>query len=171
MISLSTTIFSIPLIKREDIDNFNCQETENQDCCALLAFKIAKNHHARVASIFIINKSGFNIKPLSNNLNKGRWIKHDDHQNIDINCDPPTEPIANGQFVSFSSITSHFFGGVEGVAYFIIDDNITNTKFSISWDVPLIGPPDYELDGLPTKKYYNESRNDLDKTVYQVTIN
>ncbi|CAG8485464.1 12100_t:CDS:1 [Funneliformis mosseae] len=171
LVILSTTINSNLLIKRDDVESFICTEKANQKCCALLAYKIAHKHHSRVASIVIINKCGFNINLLEMNLNSGRWITQDDHQNLDISCEPQTLPLANGQSEIFSSITSGFLGGVKGSAQFLIDDNITSTEFSISWEVPLIGSPKYELEGLPTKKYYNESKYDIEDTVYKVTVN
>ncbi|CAI2187291.1 7204_t:CDS:1, partial [Funneliformis geosporum] len=167
LVILSTSINSNSFIERDVIDYNACQ---GESCCAYIAKKIANKNHERVATIVIVNKSGYNITPLPVKLEKGRFVTHDDHENIDINCEPQTEPLTNGQNETFSSIASHFLGELKGIATFIIDDG-SSSAFTLYWSASMIGtPPHYEIDGLPNTKYYNESKLDLEDTLFQVTI-
>ncbi|CAG8502803.1 5315_t:CDS:1 [Funneliformis caledonium] len=166
LLILSTSIDSNTLIERDNIDFTPCT---GEFCCASLAKKIAEKNFAHVATIAIVNKSGYNITHLPVTLEDGRFVKHDDHENIDINCEPQTEPLVNDQTETFSSITSRVFGGVKGIAIFTINDGGSST-FALFWNVPTIGPPIYEIEGLPNERYYNETKYGLDNTLYQVTI-
>ncbi|CAG8507552.1 5556_t:CDS:1 [Funneliformis mosseae] len=161
LVILLTTIDSNLLIIREVIDFTRCQ---GKGCCASLSDNVAKKHHVRVATIVIINKSGYNMTHIIK-LEDGCYVRHDDHENLDINCEPQTEPLANGQNETFSCITSHRFGGLKGIATYIIDDSGSST-FILSWSIPTIGDPNYDIEGLPNKKYYNENKYDLDNTLY-----
>jgi len=55
-------------------------------------------------------------------LEDGRWVTSDDSGDIDIDCRPQTR-LANGEIEGFSSVTSHFLGGIRGYAAFSLDDN------------------------------------------------
>ena len=110
-----------------------------------------------------------------NNLEDGRWITSKDYEdygnNIDIvDCQPRS--LLVGESETISSVTSHFGGGVKGYVSFIINDD-TSSIFTISWEVPTIGPPKYEfnfLDKSSNHKYDVIETSSFDDTVYQVTI-
>ncbi|CAG8639432.1 6558_t:CDS:2 [Funneliformis mosseae] len=127
--TLIINLFIILLILSTSIDSNTLNERDNIDFTP--------------STIAIVNKSGYNITHLPVRLEDGRFVKHDDHENIDIN--------------------------LKGIAIFTINDGGSST-FALFWDVPTIGPPNYEIEGLPNERYYNEIKYDLDNTLYQVTI-
>src|SRR6266540_1284426 len=99
------------LLIKQDIVSF-CQNETDKSCCPLLAHRIASQHHTRAASTVLVNKSGYNVTLLASSLIDGRWITSNNHNDIDINCKPQTDPLLNGQSQAFSSIASHFLGEV-----------------------------------------------------------
>src|SRR5439155_8068509 len=107
-------------------------------CCPLLAHKIASEHRSRCASIMLDNNSGYNMNLGFASLEDGRWVTSDDSGDVDIDCSPRIERLANGESLVLSSVTSHFLGGIRGYAKFSLDDDF-DTTFTIHWDVPLIG--------------------------------
>ncbi|CAG8649399.1 5004_t:CDS:2, partial [Paraglomus brasilianum] len=137
-------------------------------CCPILAHRIASEHHSRCASIILNNKSGYNIRLVVSSLEDGRWVTSDDSGDIDIDCSPRTD-LANGESEVFSSVTSHFLGGISGYALFIIDDKAFTT-FAVKWKAPTIGPNEHYVSGLPTENYHVALQYGFDHTVFQVTV-
>ncbi len=157
-----------PIIE-QDIGPFFCQNGTSLSCCPLLAHRVASEHHSRCASIILINKSGYSITLKSVSLEDGRWVTSDDSDDIDINCEPQTDSLANGQSEVFSSVTSHFLGGILGFATFTIHDDISS-NFTISWRVPTIGSPGYSIEGLSKRKYMIDRQRGFENTVFQVIV-
>jgi len=147
---------------------FFCQNGTSLTCCPLLAHRIASEHHSRCASIMLNNKSGYNIRLVVSSLEDGRWVTSDDSGDIDVDCSPRTD-LANGESEVFSSVTSHFLGGIRGYATFIINDEVSTT-FTIDWMAPLIGPNEHYVSGLPTENYHVALQYGFDHTVFQVTV-
>ncbi|CAG8690892.1 1896_t:CDS:2, partial [Funneliformis mosseae] len=91
------------------------------------------------------NHIGYRIELVSASLISGRWITSND-DNYRISCEPQIYHLKNGQAEAFSSVTSSFLGGVKGFAIFYINDG-KFSNFIISWSVPTIGSPKYEILG------------------------
>ncbi|CAG8646203.1 9056_t:CDS:2 [Paraglomus brasilianum] len=147
-----------------------CQNGTSLTCCPLLAHRIASEHHSRCASIVLNNKSGYNIRLVVSRLEDGRWVTSDDSGDIDIDCSPRTD-LANGESEVFSSVTSHFLGGISGYVTLIINDNVSTT-FAIDWKAPSIGlgSNEYNVDRLPTEDYDVALQHGFDDTVFEVTV-
>ena len=144
------------------------EETGSQclTCCPILAHRIASKHHSRCASIILNNKSGYNIRLVSAILKDGRWVTSNDNP-YGIDCSPWTN-LANGGSEVFSSITSHFLGGISGYALFLIDDKAFTT-FAVKWKAPTIGSKKYYVDGWPGKNYHVAGYS-LSQAVFEVTV-
>ncbi|CAG8638427.1 10065_t:CDS:1 [Funneliformis mosseae] len=153
----------------QDIGTFYCQNGSSLECCPLLARQFASKHHSRVATIVLINNSGHDMEMVVASLESGRWITSNDNK-YKISCEPQIYPLANGQAEAFSSVTSHFLGGVKGHAIFSMNDDISS-NFVIFWSVPVIGSPTYDIYGLDLSDNYNIFlENDLGNTVFRVTV-
>ncbi|CAG8466597.1 2610_t:CDS:1, partial [Paraglomus occultum] len=148
---------------------FLCQEASATCSCPLLARKISSEHNSRCASIILDNKSSYNVRLVVASLEDGRWVTSDDSGDVDIDCSPRTKRFANDELEVLSSVTSHFLGGIRGYATFHLDDD-ASTNFTIYWDAPLLGDNSYGITGLPTTKYQVALQNNLDNTVFQVTV-
>ncbi|CAG8613132.1 12725_t:CDS:2 [Funneliformis caledonium] len=137
----------------QDIGTFYCQNGSSLECCPLLARQFASKHHSRVATIVLINNSGHDMEMVVASLESGRWITSNDNK-YKISCEPQIYPLENGQAEAFSSVTSHFLGGVKGHAIFSMNDDISS-NFVIFWSVPVIGSPTYDIYGLDLSDNYN----------------
>ncbi|CAI2170753.1 13595_t:CDS:1 [Funneliformis geosporum] len=158
----------IPLFE-QDIGSFYCEDGSSLECCPLLSRNFASRHHSRVATIVLINNSGYEMELVAVSLESGRWITSNDN-NYNISCEPQIYPLANGQGEAFSSVTSHFLGGVKGYAIFSMNDDILS-NFIISWSVPTIGSPKYKISGISLSENYDiVLERDLGNTVYRVIV-
>src|SRR5581483_11161872 len=135
-------------ISEEQNISFYCQNGTSQTCCSQLAHRVSNDNHSRCISIVLKNNSGYNMTLEAINLEDGRWINSQDYggsKTVNINCQPRSLPVNETE--TFSSVTSHFLGGLAGYVSFIIHDNMMS-KFTISWKVPLIGSSQYEVNFL-----------------------
>ncbi|CAI2174695.1 4099_t:CDS:2, partial [Funneliformis geosporum] len=133
-----------PLFEK-DIVPFYCQDGSSAECCPFLARKFALEHHSRVATIVLVNRSRYRIELISASLE-------------------------SGHAEAYSSVTSRFLGGVKGFALYYMNDD-TFTSFVISWSVPTIGSPIYEIHGpYLTEKYIITLESDYDNTVFRVIV-
>ena len=123
LVLLPTFIYSAPLVI-QDIDNFYCSNGTNPNlyCCPLLAHRTSSSSK----SVILTNKSGYDMNLVAANLDYGQWIK-----GHNINCEPQTNPLANGQSEAFSSESTRY-SDMKGIVTFIIDDNISSTLI-ITW--------------------------------------
>src|SRR6266480_4824879 len=155
-----TSIYSAYDLIKKDISaaegqniSFYCKNGTSQLCCSQLAHRVSSDNHSRCASIVLTNDSGYNMTLVAKNLEDGRWITSDDYgggNGININCQPRSLLVNESETIS--SVSSHFFGGVKGYVSYNIHDNMTS-KFTISWKVPTIGSPQYDLNGLSSHDY------------------
>src|ERR1051325_686726 len=124
LVLLPTFIYSAPLVI-QDIDNFYCPNGTNPNlyCCPLLAHRTSSSSK----SVILTNKSGYKMNLVAANLENGQWIK-----GYNINCEPQTNPLTNGQSEAFSSSESSGYYNMQGMVTFVIDDVISST-FTISW--------------------------------------
>ncbi|CAG8629637.1 2021_t:CDS:2 [Funneliformis mosseae] len=74
------------------------------------------------------------------------------HNHIGYRIELVSASLESGR--GFSSVTSSFLGGVKGFAIFYINDG-SFSNFIISWSVPTIGSPKYEILGHDLSEYYN----------------
>lgn len=148
-------------------------DCNDESCCFQLAHQVCNDHHSRCASIFLNNKSGYNMSLVANNLEDGRWLTSKDYivdNSVNIKCEPHS--LSENESETISSVTSHFLGGVKGYVSFKIADNL-KSEFTISWKVPTIGPPLYEFNFLNNLSYHHYDvikEIAFEDTVYQIAI-
>ena len=155
-----TFIYSAPLVI-QDIGNFYCPNGTNPNlyCCPLLAHRTSSSSK----SVILTNKSGYKMNLVAANLENGQWIK-----GYNINCEPQTNPLTNGQSEAFSSSESSGYYNMQGMVTFVIDDVISST-FTISWKTS--SPVKYYY--LSGKKYNIEVHSIYDENdvaYQQVTV-
>src|SRR5437763_111693 len=166
VLSPTSTYSAYDLIRKDTSEgntSFYCQDGTSQLCCSQLAHRVSNDNHSRSASIVLTNNSGYNMTLVAQNLEEGRWITSKDYgggNSININCQPRSLLLVY-ESETISSVSSRFLGGVKGHVSYKIHDNMTS-KFIISWNVPLIGSPQYDLSGLSNNDYEVKNSSTLE---------